>query len=263
MPEPKLEGRIYVNEDETAYYTDEDSAAVYVSEDTVQKGGIFYRLETALSISKEMAWQDGVGVLNHIMPDNPGFTIDDAHDWYRRLGIYDSGNVPFADMKLAIARKQSFPLVPLDKQHWKYIQDQLQAAGFDVYVVENRFWDDATSSYITKTPEEYMAGLMQSPEYNDDQYGDIEYGGEYSKIVDYIEDYKDQPFDIGANYRSTFFITGNINATEYNDVQYGDVEYTGLPYAFVLESRHKEFRQLIIKLKGAQEVGFLFVNYIN
>jgi hypothetical protein len=187
------------------------------------------------------------------LPDNPNFTIDDAHDWYRRLGIYDSGSVSLDDMKAAIGQRMSFPLVPLDKQSPAFIQAQLQAAGFDVYVYKNRFSDGA-GGWITKTPYDILGSTTRVAMYGMAQYGAVQYGqlatSNVTKAVNYIEESKDAVFEAylttPQGYRSTFYITGaSINT-----------------FATVSASRKIEFRQLLLRLKHQEMCAFCFVNYV-
>ena len=66
------------------------------------------------------------------------------------------------------------------------------------------------------------------------------------KVVNHIDPALDLYFDIGGNYRSTFFI-GGVNLGEFADV---DV------------NRKDEFRQLILKIKPTQSVAYNLINYI-
>ena len=52
-------------------------------------------------------------------------------------------------------------------------------------------------------------------------------------------------FDIGDNYKSTFFIGGAV---------LGD--FANVPF-----QREKEFRQLVLKLKPDQTIAFIFINF--
>jgi hypothetical protein len=213
-------------------------------------GGIFYRLHGVLSISFAQAYKDARGVQDAQLPDNAGFTIDDANLWYAWLGIYNSGLVPLDEMKDAIRQRMSFPKVPLDKQSPAYIQAQLRAAGFDVYVYKNKF-DDGMGGFTTLTPAEILGIPVGSAIYGSVDYGEADYGETWatagiSLIVNYIEDAKDADFAIGDNYKATFYIAGATVST----------------FADVPEVRHIEFRQLILKYKSLQMVGIMFVNYV-
>jgi hypothetical protein len=244
MPEPVPLGSDFVSEDEDFEYTDEDGNGL-VSEDYADVNGILYRLHRALAITEFQLRNDTFQIFNDLLPDNPNFTQDDATDWYRRLGLYNSGNVAFSDMKLAIAQKQSFAITPLNKQNYLFIEQQLRAAGFDVHIYENRF-SDGMGGFISKSPEQVLGTPPNGSEYNDSEYGHVQYGGAYSnKIVNYIEEPQDAVF-IVANYRTTFFVAGATITT----------------FANIPASRKQEFRQLLLTLKQAQAVGYLFVHYV-
>ncbi len=151
-----------------------------------------------------------------------------------------------ADRKLAIRRKIQHPGDIKARQHYLYVQGQLQAAGFDVYVHENRF-EDYIDGLITKTPSE-LAGYAGVNEFqhNDGQHGDYQHGGGWGDLVaNSIDISGDINFSVGNNLRSTFFI-GGVNP--------GD-------YAMVPAIQRRQFRQLILKLKPVQTVAYLFIVY--
>lgn len=250
MPPPIQVGETVVTEDGELDITDEDGLTL-VTEDYSVSGGFFYRLHRAINLSFAQFWQDNQATLWSMMPDNPLFSLQDAHDWYRRLGLYDSGTVPFADMKAAINQRLSWPTVPLDKQHYTFIQAQLRAAGFDVYVYENRF--PAFGTFHTIMPGAPLAGPYGLAQYGTVQYGDTQYGtgtdaGGVTVIANYLEESADAGIVI-TNYRSTFFIAGAGFTPATAD------------FATVPASRKIEFRQLLLKLKPIHTVGFLFVEY--
>jgi hypothetical protein len=212
-----------------------------------------YQFHRALNVVFSQTKTDADQILNDILPDNNAFDIDDAHDWYRRLWLYDSGSVLLADMKAAIRQKQSFPLTPLDKQHYQYIEDQLHAAGFTtVFVYENRF-DDGAGNWITKSPSELLSQPVANAELGAFNLGEANLGStlaEYgiSIIANYLEEDKDAGFDFGDNLRSTFYI--------------GSALLVSGALVDIPAARKLEFRQLLMKLKPAQTAGFLFVNYV-
>lgn len=211
-------------------------------------GGPFEKLNNALNQSEAQAYADAKSILNSILPDNDDFLEDDATAWERRLGLITNSAVSLADRKLAIKRKLNYPTGNPAKQHYLYLQTQLQAAGFDVYVFENRF-DDYPNGYITKTPIEVSgAPSILSPfQHGQRQHGNFQHGGGYNnKVVNHIDESLDRPFSIGTNYRSTFFVGGNTVGS----------------FAEIPVARKTEFRQLILRLKPVQTVAFLFINYI-
>ncbi|MFA6057286.1 MAG: hypothetical protein WC756_03740 [Taibaiella sp.] len=208
--------------------------------------GVRSALLSAISQTYDQCFKDAESVWDSMLPDNPNFTADDATDWERRLGIISGTGVSLPDRKLAITRKLNYPGTVAPRQHWTYLEEQLQAAGFDVYVYENNF------SGVTKTPQNILnpgdpEGSVHSIgtyHKSTTRHGSIAFYT--NKVANYIEEEKDESFIIGANYRSTFFISGPVIET----------------FADVPENRKDEFRQMILKLKPAQTVAFLFVNYI-
>ena len=210
-------------------------------------------LHTALAISEETAYNDAIGVLDGILPDNDNFTEDDATAWETRLGLITNSLVSLADRKLAIKRKMNYPGTILARQNYRYLEGQLQAAGFNVYVYENK-WDDS-GTYVTQSPDEVTGGSSGYIEFQhgDFQHGDQQHGSYYGDIVaNSITSEGDANFDIGDNYRSTFYIGGNVPAN------LGDIG----TFATVDANREMEFRELILKIKPVQTVALLLVNYV-
>lgn len=208
-------------------------------------GSFFEKYHTALNLSEDRAYRDALSILDSALPDNDNFTAEDATDWERRLGLISNELVSLADRKLAIKRKMNHPGDIAARQHYLYLEGQLQAAGFDVYVYENRF-DDGFGGYITMNPSD--VGLSGDPvQLADGQLGDFQLGGaEFQIVANSIFQSIDASFDVGTNLRSTFFIGGTPIGTS------ADVD----------QERELEFRQLILKIKPAQTVAYLFVNYI-
>lgn len=211
-------------------------------------GGTLDKLHKALSISESQAYLDSVSILDSTIADNSNFTASDATDWEVRLGIAPStGVVTLADRILAINRKYNHPGTIKARQHWRYIEAQLQAAGFNVFVYENIF-SDGMGGFITKSPEQVLGTASGAAFHKTTVYhGTIFHGGTYKNMVaNSVDEALDATFIVGSNYRSTFFISSNVI----------DV------FADVSEARKNEFRQLILQLKPSQTVAYLFVNYI-
>lgn len=250
MPPPEEGGNVFVDEDDATVLVTEDASAVFVTEDSQEaRGGILYRLHRALGQSEQRVYMDGNAILNSVLPDNDGFTIEDAHDWYRRLGIFDSGTVPFDDMKLAIQRRIKHPGTQKPRQNYRYVEQQLRAAGFDVHVYENRFWVNPPGEYQTKTPAEVLGAAASPIAVHDDVvlHGTIQHGGGgFNKIVNYVVQEKDKYFIEGTHLRNTFFIAGDTVDT----------------FATVPANRKKEFRQLVLWLKPVHMVAYEFINYV-
>lgn len=205
------------------------------------------KLYRALSLSEARAYEDALSILDSVLPDNDNFTVDDAGMWERKLGMIDGTGVALADRKLAIKRKMNHPGNIPARQNYLYLEGQLQAAGFNVYVHENRF-DLYPDSYETQNPYVlYGSSGWYSNTHGTFLHGENIHGIYYSNIIaNSITAEGDLDFDIGANLRSTFFVGGQTVGT----------------FANVDALREAELRQLILKIKPVQAVGFMFINYI-
>jgi hypothetical protein len=209
------------------------------------KDGDFEKLHIALAKSESRAHEDTLAVLNSLIPDNADFSEDDATDWERRLGLITSTGATLAERKAAILRKMAHPGELLPRQNYRYLQLQLQNAGFDVYVHENRF--ESGGSWITQNPGSTYGGFgLGQAQMGMFQLGDFQIGLYSNNIIaNSIDEDVDALFQVGTNFKSTFFIGGET---------LGDT-------ADVPEVRKEEFRQLILRIKPVQTVGYLFINY--
>jgi len=234
------------------------------------RGGNFDKLHSALAESESDAYESASSILFSILPDNPNFTVDDAEDWERRLGMITNPAVPLPDRMAAIIRKMNHPGDIPARQSWDFLEQSLQLAGFDVYVHENIPETDPATAIAAGIPElgemggagsemgeiemgsafSVYPGLFYISEMgaDDSEMGAIEMGGiEYkNKVVNEINEYIDSLFPIVGNYRSTFYIGGQNFGT------FADVDV----------NRKDEFRQTILRIKPAHSVGLLLINYI-
>lgn len=211
-------------------------------------GGDLEKLHLALRVSETQAFNDAKSILFDLLPDNDNFTSDDATDWEGRLGMITNTAVALSDRKLAIQRKLNYPGVNKARGSHLSIEEQLQAAGFNVYVYENRF-SNYPDGYITRDPVDVYgtSAIIQDLNHGEFNHGEENHGGIYNNIIaNSITQAGDIGFDIGGNFRKTFFIGGTPIGT----------------YADVPAEREEEFRQLILRLKPQQTVGFLFINYV-
>lgn len=198
-----------------------------------------------LNASEVRAYNDANSILDSALPDNDNFTADDATAWERRLGLITNTSVSLDNRKLAIIQKMNHPGNIPARQNFRYLERQLRAVGFDVYVYENRFPSGYT--YVTQDPITLSGGSSNNNQHNDFQHGDSQHGSGYTNIVvNYIDEDMDASFNIGDNLRSTFFIGGSPIGS----------------FANVDASRKEEFRQLILKTKPVQTVAYLFINYV-
>lgn len=209
------------------------------------------QLHYALSLSENKAYLDGISILDSILPDNDNFTADDATQWEVRLGMIVS-NASLADRKLAIRRKMNHPGTIRARQHYLYLQRELRNAGFDVYVYENKFAIFGVG-FETRSPLVLSGGMGSIAIQHGGivQHGSVQHGGIWGDIVaNHIDTDLDLTFNVGQNLRSTFFIGG-----------FAIGAFSG-QYADIPAVRKDEFRQLILKIKPAQTVGYLFINYV-
>ena len=231
--------------------------------------GVLDRLHKALALSEARAYDASLTIFDSTIADNPNFTEDDATQWERRLGLAGGGTL--ADRIMGINQKLNYPGTEAPRQHWRFIEDQLRAAGFDVYVYENRF--PGFNIDGTKTIVDVLAPFSDVGQHGDGQMGDFQHGtttgvntgyfryvqhgdvqmgdvqtGQYeyyNKVANSMEESRDAFFIPGSTLRSTFFIGGVPLGT----------------FATVPLSRRAAFRQLILSLKPQQTMAYLLVKY--
>ena len=259
----------------------------------IVSGSTKEKLHSALAESENDAYEDGLAVLDSILPDNPNFTAEDATDWERRLGLISNPFVLLSDRMLAIKRKINHPGTIPARQHYKYIEGQLQAAGFDVIVTENRFPLSPTlptQMGLAEMGVDEMGGDVANP----DPYGVIDPYSQTSQVeqMGLTEMgvgtmggfYTINPFEIVANN-----IDPDLDADFFTDTvisEMGDQTFMGdaqmsqtvdyldkLRFTFFVSGnafpsdaiiafdRKAEFRQLILKLKPANTVAFVYAEY--
>lgn len=226
-------------------------------------------------IAESKSWvrlfDDIIFILNGLIADNDDFDETDATNWERVLGLFISG-LTLEERKTAILRKQNYPNGIFERAFRQYIEDQLQAAGFDVYIHENRFEDGAGGWEVVDPDDlagqDYQMGLGQ--------FGEAEFGGSTSGF-----DYSIVANNIDEDIDSTFFDI-SVNEVQFGTGEFGVGQFqTGksltreemLRYSFFIGgsgwpsvanvdlTRKNEFRQLILTLKQLHNVVFLLINY--
>lgn len=210
------------------------------------KDGLFDKLQRGLAIGEARVHADAMSILDSALPDNENFTAADSTSWERRLGLITNTDNTLDIRKQVIRRKMAHPGTIKARQNYLYIEGQLQAAGFNVYLHENRFaYGDG--SYYQLTPQQASGVALADFQLGDAQLGDFQLGGDIDdKVVNYIDEDLDNIFNVGNNLKFTFFIGG---------------PYLGQS-ADVPLNRKDEFRQLILRLKPVQCVAYLFINYV-
>ena len=207
----------------------------------MRKYGVFEKFHEGLAVSESEAQNKIIKLLDAILPDNDGFTSEDAIRWESALGLVNGNALTISERKLIIERKIKYPGDIPARQHYLYLQGQLRAVGFDVYVHENRFQDGSGGYNIVNPGNAYFG----NPNFGEMMFG--QRGINNTFIANYIDSDRESSFIVGSdvNQRATFFIGG---------VNFGD-------RATVEKIRKKEFRDMILRIKPAQTVGYLLIDY--
>lgn len=173
-------------------------------------------------------------------PDNENFDINDIRLWENRLGLITNETVNVDIRRSAVLRKFAYPGNTKARQHPLFIQSQLQKAGFDVYIYENTFpyrepvdiSDLATNKTQHGDPTQHGGGTQTGTD-------------NYKVIANSLdpEEFFDVPID---QLHLTFFIGGSVLGQ----------------LATIEQNRITEFRELVLKLKPANMIGWLFIKYI-
>lgn len=206
------------------------------------KGSFIRKLLYALGKSEATAYDYVKSVLNQILPDNDEFTAEDAALWERRLNLkVNPTGLTLEERKTLIARKYAFPGQFIYRQNWRFVEYQLQLAGFPVWIHENRFPDDGGFIY------EYWYETMVIQHSEDVQHGyQSEMGDPNMDLIANAADYP-EAFEIGVqeNYKGVFFVGGET---------FPDTANISPDLIF-------ELRKLILTLKPANTVAILLCTY--
>ena len=184
-------------------------------------------------------------ILDSILPDNPNFTDVDATIWEKRLGLLSGTDLELR--KKAIMRRLNSPGQSKGRQSLIYIQSQLQAAGFDVWLHENKV-SDGMGGYVVTNPGDGTGGYTQ---HGLGVHGISTHGSNgfpYNSIVANYDrkEFELEPVFSDLELRFTFFIGGQ----------------TFPNFASVPANREREFRKLILTLKPQHMVAYLLINYV-
>lgn len=209
------------------------------------KDGAFEALHKGLGESEAHAWDDSASILDSLLPDTDRFTTEDATDWERRLGIFSGSGTSLQDRNSAISRKLAAPGRNPAKSNYLFLQQQLQLAGFNVYVWEN-LYPLYPSGYAYFNPADLNPAILSESQHGDHQHGDVQSHYINQVVANSLYNSVDIGFNIGNSLACTFFIGGSPIGT----------------YASVPAAREKEFRQLILRLKPVQNIAYLFITYV-
>ena len=223
-------------------------------------GSLIERIHSALAISETDAHNDSVAILDTILPDNDNFTAVDATRWEERLGMITNPLVNLEDRKLAIKRKLNYPGLIRARQSIDYLQGQLNDAGFDVYCYRSD----------GQTPYQILYSLGEVFQFGDIQMGDTQMGDVYSFYPTLWQPIQFGDIQMGGGQMGQIFLSNGIMNTIPEEI----ITFTtGFDWVFYVGGnpigtianvpieRKDEFRQLILRLKPVNSVGFLFINY--
>jgi len=206
-------------------------------------GGDFQKLSDGLAESEKRLYDDGRSLLDSMLPDNSNFTTADATRLERIYGLITNPAVSLADRKLAITRKINHPGAIKGRQHFLFLERELQAAGFDVYVHENIF------SGLRTTATQLAIDNNNTFEHGEFEHGEFEHGDYLlGSFISHVANRINEGETVidGPQLSNIFFIGGEVAGT----------------FADVDSNRHDEFRQLILRVKPGHLIAYLFIDYV-
>ena len=209
--------------------------------------GTFEKVHKGINVSQIRAVEDAKLIIDRNIPDNDNFLEEDALLLESKLGLFINPATTLTNRKQAILRKMAYPSNIKARQHPLFIETQLRLAGFDVHIYENRFIE--AGEYVYKTPSEISALSTTNTQHGGDtQHGGGTQHGSTGFAVIANSNEPGESYNIGGdgNLWATFFISGDALDTS----------------ASVPKEREKEFRELVLKLKPAHTVAYLFINFI-
>jgi len=211
------------------------------------QGSNLENVHNSLNETFESAYDDLLGLYDILLPDNDNFTEADAAVWEYRLGLSSTGTLE--QRKANISRRLNHPGGVYGRMSLVYLQGELQAAGFNVYIHNNKF-EDGAGGYEVFDPS---GGVESYTEHADEtEHGDAEFGRlgfSYDSVILNYDDKTKEPNDpayTDEQLRATFFIGGPTwpNSTTID------------------ASREKEFRKLVLTLKSQNMGAFLLIDYV-
>lgn len=199
----------------------------------VAENSNFEKLLLGLGESESDAFNDAIGQLNSIIPDNNSFTLADTLKWEETLGISSNELDSLTNRKAAILRKMQFPANVLGRQHKNYLEGQLKAANFNCKVYEYSDVKNNFASTVHKSTTTHSFTTI---------HGGWKIPAFTGTISNYIEpELEPEIIPTIENLRSIFWIAGNT-FDEYFNIP---------PY------RVEEFRHIVLTIKPLHTVALL------
>lgn len=205
----------------------------------IQENSVFQSLHEAINLSFLRVINDYKSMINSSIPDNDDFTALDATFLEYKYGLSTNENVSLDLRKSALRRKIGHPNNIKPRQDAIFIEEQLNLAGFNVKVFEN------TIPY--QTPSQISGSTIDTTQHGGGtQHGNNSYHGgvTFDVIANKIE--PSEAYGVGDNLWASFFIGGDT---------LGEV-------AAIPQSRQREFRELVLRLKPAHLAAYIFINFV-
>lgn len=204
-----------------------------------------YKLFEAIGEIKAICYHKIMGIMSMLIPDNDNFTAEDATKWEDIMAL-DSNITDLDSRKQIIYQKMSQGGNSRYKLSAKYIEHQLQIAGFNVFIHENRVLNTTTNKYEWEDWSSYVT--TTSYQYGEVEYGDIEYGQQKTTgvLANYVDETKDEQFTIGSNHAYLFIVGGATLGT----------------HASVDSTKKDALRKLILRLKPLNTACIMLVNFV-
>ena len=210
------------------------------------KNGVTENTHLAFNKSYIRLVNDANLTIDSTFPDNDNFSLEDCSLWEYRFGIVSNPLSSLVDRRKAIYRRMGRGRNVLARQSAKYIEYQLQTAGFDVYIYENGFIEGGVK--VFKRPQDIVSLVLDVVQHGGtSQHGiGLEHGFAPTDVI--ANSYKpNELYSVPDNKLwATFFIGGAS---------------LGIP-ATISANREEEFRELVLKLKPAHLVAFPLINYV-
>ena len=199
---------------------------------------IWKKILFAIGISQQEVSTRALSIFDKLLMDNNNLVADDLTLWEQRLGLTVSPiGLTITQRKALILRAYVFPGTQIYRQNWRFIQWEIQQAGFsNLFVFENTIPIDI-----------YNNNNFNLNSHRLGQYRLNQQGIQYEMVANSIN--PAEVFDLGNsnNSKSCFFICGSTFGT----------------YATVATFLHIELRKLILQLKPANTVAVLMINWLD
>ena len=239
IPQSEKESTVYIDGQGNVFVDGQGNQFTGGGEDTfiIPTDGTYNgRLLSIISIARKV-----LSIQDQRIPDNENFTSDDAENWERVFGIIPPAGSTLEDRKKVILSYWSIPSYE-NRLTKDYLQEQLNIAGYDVQVVENRFYDPLSNTFkvLADNDSEFDSNTFDSFVFDGTGYDPTEI------LMNYIDPAKEDP----------------INLNEFNANNVIFIGHPTEPRANIDISKKSQFRELILKYKPAHMACMIFVNYV-